>query len=157
MLDVGALTTITPDMRRGAHVDVVETDAGAGDHPQPLGGGERLGVDLGRRAHQDRVDVDDGLEQRGAVGAVAVADLEVGAERLDGGRAQLLGDQHDGAAATAGREGSQRGPRRCGCGQGGARRCALRHITRAAAAKMGGPDRVPRPTVVAVPDDEAPR
>ena len=35
-------------------------------------------------------------EQLGAVGAVAVPDLEVGAERLDGGGAQLFGDEYDG-------------------------------------------------------------
>ena len=80
----------------GLHVDVVETDAGTGDDLQPLGGGERLGVDLRGAAHQDRVDVGDRRQQLGAVGAVAVPDLEVGAERLDGGGAELFGDEYDG-------------------------------------------------------------
>ena len=86
MLDCGALTTMTPGLRGGGDVDVVEADTGAGDDLEALGGGERLGVDLGRAADQDRVDVGEGGQQLGAVGAVAVADLEVGAERLDGRR-----------------------------------------------------------------------
>ena len=81
---------------RGLDVDVVETDPGARDHLEPRRGGERLGVDLGRGADQDRVHVGDGGQQLGAVGAVAAADLEVRAERLDGGGAQLFGDEYDG-------------------------------------------------------------
>ena len=80
----------------GLHVDVVEADAGAGDDLEPRRGGERLGVDLGGGADQDRVDVGDRGEELGAVGAVAAADLEVRAERLDGGGAQLFGDEYDG-------------------------------------------------------------
>ena len=38
-----------------------------------------------------------GQAHLGAVGAVAVPDLEVRAERVDGGGAELLGDEHDGA------------------------------------------------------------
>src|SRR6185436_17272011 len=78
-------------------VDVVETDAGAGHDLQPAGSGEHLCVDLGGTAHQDRVDVDDRGQQLSAVGAVAVADLEVRSERLDSGGRQLLGDQDDAA------------------------------------------------------------
>ena len=85
-------------LRRGGDVDVVEADAGAGDDLEPRGGGERLGVDLGRGADEDRVDVGDGGQQLGAVGAVAVPDLEVGTEGLDGGGRQLLGDEDDGLA-----------------------------------------------------------
>ena len=80
----------------GLHVDVVQADTGPGDDLQALGGGQRLGVHLGGAADQDGVDVGDGREQLGAVGAVGVPDLEVGAERLDGGRAELFGDQDDG-------------------------------------------------------------
>ena len=83
----------------GLDVDVVEADPGAGDDLEPRGRGERLGVDLGGGADQDRVDVDDRGEQLGAVGAVAVADLEVGAERLHGGGAELFGDEYDGLVA----------------------------------------------------------
>ena len=80
----------------GLHVDVVQADTGAGDDLQLLRGGQRLGVHLGGAADQDGVDVGDGREQFGAVGAVGVPDLEVGAERLDGGRGELFGDQDDG-------------------------------------------------------------
>ena len=79
----------------GLHVDVVEPDSGPGDDLEPLGRGQRLGVDLGGGAHEDGVDVGDGRQQLGAVGPVAGADLEVGPECLDGGRAQLFGDQYD--------------------------------------------------------------
>ena len=81
---------------RGLDVDVVQSDTGAGDDLEPLGGGQRLRVDLGGRADQDGVGVGDRGEQLGAVGAVALADLEVGAEGLDGRGAQLFGDQDDG-------------------------------------------------------------
>ena len=40
-------------------------------------------------------------QQLGAVGAVAGADLEVGPERLDGGGAELFGDEDDGLAHGA--------------------------------------------------------
>ena len=87
---------------RGLDVDVVEPDAGAGDDLEVLGRGERLGVDLGGRADQDRVDVDDRGEQLVSVGAVAVPDLEVGAERVHGGGAELFGDEYDGVAHDSG-------------------------------------------------------
>ena len=80
----------------GGDVDVVEADAGAGDDLEVLGGGDGLGVDLGRGADEDRVDVGERGQQLGAVGAVAVADLEVGAERVDGGGRELFGDEYDG-------------------------------------------------------------
>ena len=80
----------------GLDVDVVETHARAGDDLEVAGRGERLGVHLGGGPDQDRVDAGDGREQLLAVGAVAVPDVEVGPERLDGGGAQLLGDEHDG-------------------------------------------------------------
>jgi hypothetical protein len=80
---------------RGGYVHVVETDAGAGDDLEPAGRGDGLRVDLGGGADEDRVHVRDGGEQRGAVGTVAVADLEVGAERVDGGRRQLFRDEND--------------------------------------------------------------
>src|SRR5690606_1252668 len=85
-------------LRGCRNVDVVQSDAGAGDDLQLLGGSEGLRVDLRRRAHEDRVDVSDGREQLGAVGAVAVADLEVRTERLDGSGAQLFGNEYDGLA-----------------------------------------------------------
>ena len=48
----------------GRHLDVVEPDAGAGDHLQPRRGGDGLGVDLGGAAHDDRVGVGERGEQR---------------------------------------------------------------------------------------------
>jgi phosphoglycerate dehydrogenase-like enzyme len=83
---------------RGLHVDVVEPDAGPRDDLEPLGSSERLGVHLGRGAHQDRVDLGDRGEELGAVGTVAVRDLEVRPEGLDGGGAELLSDEYDGLA-----------------------------------------------------------
>ena len=68
------------------HVDVVEADPGAGDDPQPRGMGERLRIDLGGAADDDRVGAGERGEQRGAVRAIRVADLEVGFQLRDGGR-----------------------------------------------------------------------
>ena len=85
-------------LRRGLDVDVVEPDAGAGHDREPLGGGERLGVHLRRRPDEERVDVDDRGEELVAVGPVAVPDLEVRAQRVEGRGAQLFGDQDDGLA-----------------------------------------------------------
>ena len=79
----------------GLDVDVVEADAGAGDDLEVLGGGDGLGVHLGGGADQDGVDVGEGREQGRAVGAVDVADLEVGAEGVDGGGREFFGDQDD--------------------------------------------------------------
>ena len=78
-----------------ADVDVVEADARAGDDLEPRRRRERLGVDRGGAADQQRVGLRQRGQQLGAVGAVAVPDLEVGAELLDRGRAELFGDQHD--------------------------------------------------------------
>jgi len=88
-----------PALGRGADVDVVETHAGAGDDLEPAGRGERLGVDLGAAAHQDRVGVGDRGQEGRPVGAVAVPDLEVRPERVDRGGAELFGDQDDGPRA----------------------------------------------------------
>ena len=41
------------------------------------------------------VGVGDGRQQRGAIGAVDVADVEVGPEGVDGGGREFFGDQHD--------------------------------------------------------------
>ena len=86
----------------GLHVDVVEADTGPRDDLQPLRRRERLGVDLRRGPHQDRVDVGDRREQLATVRAVAVTDLEVRAQRLDGGGAELFGDENDGTISHSG-------------------------------------------------------
>jgi hypothetical protein len=79
----------------GGYVHIVETDAGAGDDLESAGGGDGLRVDLGGGADEDRVHVGDRGKQCRAVGAVAVADLEIGAECVDGSRGQLFRDEDD--------------------------------------------------------------
>jgi hypothetical protein len=66
---------------------------------QPGGGAERLGVDLRGRADEQRVGVGDRGQQRGAIGAVHVADLDVVTEEGHRGRRELLGEQDDRAAS----------------------------------------------------------
>ena len=97
MLEVGALTTMTPAWVAALTSTLSRPTPARATTLRLRRRGERLGVDLGGGADQDRVDVGDRGEQLGAVGAVAVADLEVRAERLDGGGAQLFGDEYDGA------------------------------------------------------------
>ncbi len=82
----------------GGDVDVVQADARAGDDLQLLGDRQGLGVHLGGAADEDRVHIGDGGQQLGAVRTVAVADLEVRAQRVNGGGRQLFGDQNDGFA-----------------------------------------------------------
>ena len=95
MLEVGRVDDHHAVLGRRLDVDVVEADTGARDDLEPRGGQQRLGVDRGRGADQDRVDVGDRGEQLGAVGAVAVPDLEVGTQCLHGGGAELFGDEND--------------------------------------------------------------
>ena len=130
--DVGGRRVDDHDAGLGGRldVDVVEADARAGDDLEPAGCRQRLGVDLGGGAHQDRVGVGDRRQQLAAVGAVAAPDLEVGAERLDGGGAQLLGDEHDGAglgrshSVPLSRVTEGKARRRAGRTAADARRCA---------------------------------
>ena len=100
MLEVGALTTMTPARRGGRHLDVVQPDAGARDDLQPRRGGDRLGVDLGGAAHDHRVGLGERGEQGRPVGAVDVADVEVVGEHLDGGGGEFFGDEYDGIHAV---------------------------------------------------------
>ena len=82
---------------RGRDVDVVEPDAGPGDHLQLRRGRERLGVDRGRAADDERVGLGQRRQQRGAVGAVDVPDLEVRGQQVEPGGRELFGDQNNGA------------------------------------------------------------
>jgi hypothetical protein len=66
----------------GRYLDVVEADAGAGDDLELRCRGDRFGVDLRGAAHDQRVRVGEGGDQRGPVGAVDVADVEVVGEHL---------------------------------------------------------------------------
>ncbi len=81
--------------RRRRHVDVVEPDARAGDDLEALAGGDRLGVHLRRRADEHRARVGEGRQERRAVGAVDLADLEVGPEGVDRGGREFFGDEHN--------------------------------------------------------------
>ena len=83
-------------LRGGLDVDVVQADAGAGDDLQVLGRGNGLGVHLGGGADQDGVNVRDGREQLGTVGAVGLADFKVRAKGLDGGGRKFFGEQYYG-------------------------------------------------------------
>ena len=96
MLDVGALTTMTPAWVAAGTSTLSRPTPARATTLSRVRGGERLGVDLGGRADEHGVDVGEGREQLGAVGAVAVPDLEVGAEGLDGGGRELFGDQDNG-------------------------------------------------------------
>ena len=65
---------------RRLDVDVVDPDTGSADHLQPVGSPDQVGVELGRRADDDRVVVTD------RVGEVAVrvhVDVEALAEELE--------------------------------------------------------------------------
>ena len=129
MLEVGALTTITPFWVAARTSTLSRPTPARATTLQPRGGRQRLGVDLGGAADQDRVGVGDGGQQLGPVGAVAVPDLEVGAEGLDGGRAELLGDEDDGTCGqgrwvdrvgprrVAGKRGPRAGEHECRAGQ----------------------------------------
>jgi hypothetical protein len=81
--------------RRGGDVDVVEPDPGTGDHLEQRSGGDRLGVDLGRRADEHGVGGGEGREQSGPVGSVDVADVEVGSQRVDRRGGEFFGDEHN--------------------------------------------------------------
>ena len=83
-------------------VDVVQPDAGAGDHPEVRAAAITSASTCGRAADEQRVARRRRRQQRRPVGAVAVSDLEVGPERVDGGRRELLGDQDDGLSHGTG-------------------------------------------------------
>ena len=96
MLEVGALTTMTPR--------AVAADTSTLSSPTPArattrsagAAAERLRVDLGGAAHDDRVRVGERGEQRRPVGAVDMPDIEVVGQHVDRGGSELLGDEHDG-------------------------------------------------------------
>jgi hypothetical protein len=84
-----------PGLGGGLHVDVVESHARPGHHPQPVRVLEHLGGDLGRTPHDQRVDVGDGRQQPLPVGPVDVPDLEVGLQLGDAGRGEFFCDEDD--------------------------------------------------------------
>ncbi len=88
--------------RRGLDVDVVEADTGARDDLQLRSGRDRLGVDLRGRAHQDGIRLGECREQRGPIGAVDLADVEVRTQCVDRGGREFFGDEHDGLRHDSG-------------------------------------------------------
>ena len=73
VLPMGALTTATPGPRGGVQVDVIDSDAGAGDHLQVVAGGNyRLGY-FGLATHHQRVVSGDGSDE--FVGRKAALDV----------------------------------------------------------------------------------
>ena len=85
----------------GVDVDVVQADARAGDDLQLGGRGQHLGVDGGRRAHQQRVGVGHRGQQLLPVGAVDPADFDLVTEGGDGRFGEFVGDQYNGQAHAA--------------------------------------------------------
>ena len=79
---------------RGVDVDVVETDAGAGDDLQPRGSGQHLGVDGGGRPHQQGVGVHHRGEELLPVGAVDPADIHLVTQGFHRRGGQLVGYQY---------------------------------------------------------------
>ena len=97
MLDCGRVDDHDAGLGGGLDVDVVQADAGAGDDLEPAGR-RRCASASTLVALRTRMASTSAIagQQRGAVGAVAVADLEVGAEGVDGGGRELFGDEDDG-------------------------------------------------------------
>ena len=101
MLEVGALTTMTPRAVAAGTSTLSRPTPARATTLQPGRGGDGLGVDLGGAAHDDRVGLGQRGEQRGAVGAVDVAHVEVVGQDVDGGGGQFLSDQDDGSHASS--------------------------------------------------------
>jgi hypothetical protein len=97
-------------LRGGGDVDVVDPDAGARDGAQVRRAGEQVGVDLRRRADDDRVVGGDPLLELLARPVIAAVDVEAGdLEHVEAGVADVLGHEHahlrgavGGAAVRAG-------------------------------------------------------
>ena len=85
MFELGAFTTMTPALVAASTSTLSRPDPGPGHHPQVRRVRQRLGVDPGRAADDHRVHAGQRGQQRGPVGAVHVADLEVGFELRDRG------------------------------------------------------------------------
>jgi hypothetical protein len=63
-------------LRGGLHIDVVDPRPRPPDHLEPLGSLDQLGVEVGSRADQDRVELADSLTQLAPVPPEAELDLE---------------------------------------------------------------------------------
>ena len=98
MLEVGALTTMTPDWVAAFTSTLSRPTPARATTLRFLAAASASASTLVAERTRIASAVDDRGQQLGAVGAVAVPDLEVGAERLHGGGAELLGDEYDGLA-----------------------------------------------------------
>ena len=101
IFDVGALTTSTPRAVAASTSTLSRPTPAPGDDLEFGGGGQHLGVDGGRRAHQQRVGLGHRGQQLFAVGAVHPADLYLVTERGNGGFGQFVGNQYDGKTHPA--------------------------------------------------------
>ncbi len=97
MLDVGALTTMTPAWVEALTSTLSRpTPARATTLRLRAAASASASTLVAERTRIASTSAIAGM-QLGAVGAVALADLEVRAECVDGGGAQLFGDEYDGA------------------------------------------------------------
>ena len=85
-----------PGRGGGVDVDVVQADARAGDDLELGRGGDHLGVDRGRRAHQQRVGIGHRCQEFRAVRAVDPTHFHGVTQGCDGRLGQFVGDQHNG-------------------------------------------------------------
>ena len=96
MLEVGALTTITPAWVAARTSTLSRpTPARATTFSRVAAASASASTLVAERTSSASTSAIAASSSR-TVGAVAVADLEVRAERLDGGGAQLFGDEYDG-------------------------------------------------------------
>ena len=77
---------------RGLDVHVVQSDAGATDDLQILGGLEHFLIHRGGGAHEQGVGIDDGVKEFWPVRAIHPTDLDGIAECIDGGLRELICD-----------------------------------------------------------------
>ena len=96
MLEVGALTTMTPALVAASTSTLSRPTPARATTRRLRRVRERLGVHLGGAADDERVRLRQGGQQRGPVGSVGVADLEVGAEHGETRFGKLLCDEYDG-------------------------------------------------------------
>ena len=92
--DCGALATTIPRLVAAPTSTLSTPDAGPADGAQPARLDQQFAVELGRRADQDPVVVADPLVELLCAPAGADVDVEVLAQQVDAGLADLLGDQN---------------------------------------------------------------
>jgi hypothetical protein len=98
----GSVDHHDPALGRGVDVDVVNAGPGAPDHLEAQAAFHQLRGDLGRRAHDDRVEVADPVAQLVVRHVEPHLDVEVLAQERDAGVGDLLLDQDLRLAVGAG-------------------------------------------------------